>query len=35
MAIWKCGVCGFEHDGDSAPETCEVCGAGAEAFEEK
>ena len=27
MAKFKCGVCGFIHDGDSAPEKCVKCGA--------
>jgi rubredoxin len=32
MKKWKCGVCGFVHDGDSAPETCPKCGAPKEKF---
>lgn len=27
MKKWKCGNCGFIHDGDSAPEKCPKCGA--------
>lgn len=30
---WKCTVCGHVHEGDEPPETCPVCGAGAEMFE--
>ena len=29
---WKCSVCGYVHEGDAPPETCPVCGAGAEHF---
>lgn len=29
---WKCGVCGYIHDGDSAPAQCPKCGALAEKF---
>ncbi|MDA8441704.1 MAG: rubredoxin [Peptococcaceae bacterium] len=25
--IWKCGVCGYLHHGDEAPESCPKCGA--------
>jgi len=28
---WKC-VCGYIHDGETAPETCPKCGAPAEKF---
>ena len=27
-----CSVCGYVHEGDSAPEKCPVCGAPAEKF---
>jgi Rubrerythrin len=30
---WKCSVCGYIHDGDSAPDTCPKCGAPKEKFE--
>ncbi len=29
---WKCGVCGYIHDGDQAPAKCPKCGAPAEKF---
>ncbi|MBM4142677.1 MAG: rubredoxin [Lentisphaerae bacterium] len=32
MKKWKCGVCGFIHDGDNAPEKCPKCGAPKEKF---
>ena len=32
MKKWKCGGCGFIHDGDSAPGTCPKCGAPKEKF---
>ena len=25
MAKWKCSICGYEHEGDTPPETCPVC----------
>ncbi|MBW2264028.1 MAG: NADH peroxidase [Deltaproteobacteria bacterium] len=31
---FKCSVCGYVHDGDSAPEKCPQCGAPAEKFKE-
>ena len=30
---WRCTVCGYIHDGDSAPDVCPVCGAAASEFE--
>jgi glutamate synthase domain-containing protein 2 len=30
--VWICEVCGYEHTGAEPPETCPVCGAGAEDF---
>lgn len=33
MKLWKCGVCGFIHEGDEAPEKCPKCGAPREKFE--
>ena len=34
MPIWKCGVCGYLHDGTEAPEVCPKCGAPKEKFSE-
>lgn len=34
MKKWECTVCGYIHEGDAPPETCPVCGAGAEYFKE-
>jgi len=31
---WKCTVCGYVHVGTEPPETCPVCGASGEKFEE-
>lgn len=31
---WRCKVCGHVHTGDAPPESCPVCGAGPEMFEE-
>lgn len=33
MAMWKCSVCGYIHDGDQPPEKCPNCGAPREKFE--
>lgn len=30
--LWKCSVCGFMHDGDTAPDVCPKCGAPKEKF---
>ncbi|MFW0884863.1 rubredoxin-like domain-containing protein [Candidatus Acidulodesulfobacterium sp. H_13] len=30
---WKCSVCGYIHDGNSAPDICPRCGAPKEKFE--
>ena len=32
MKLWRCGVCGYIHDGDSPPEKCPKCGAPKEKF---
>jgi len=32
MAKYVCSVCGYVHEGDSAPEKCPQCGVGAEKF---
>jgi rubredoxin len=34
MKVWKCGVCGYIHDGDDAPDVCPKCGAPKEKFAE-
>lgn len=33
MKKWKCKVCGYIHEGDSAPEFCPICKQPASAFE--
>ena len=35
MAKWVCSVCGYVHEGDSAPAECPVCKAPAEKFVEQ
>ena len=25
MAKWVCSVCGYVHEGDTAPEVCTIC----------
>ena len=25
--LWRCGVCGYLHAGDEAPDACPKCGA--------
>lgn len=32
MKQWKCTVCGHIHEGESAPESCPICGVSAEMF---
>ena len=32
---WVCKVCGYVHEGDSAPEKCPVCGVPASKFKEQ
>ncbi|MBE6028233.1 MAG: NADH peroxidase [Clostridiales bacterium] len=32
MAKWVCSVCGYVHEGETAPEKCPVCKAPAEKF---
>ena len=34
MKKFVCSVCGYVHEGDSAPEKCPLCGAPAEKFNE-
>ncbi len=31
--MWKCGVCGYIHEGDEAPDNCPKCGAPKEKFQ--
>lgn len=31
---FKCLVCGYIHEGETAPEECPICCVGAEDFEE-
>jgi len=33
MILWRCGVCGYIHDGAQPPERCPNCGAPKEKFE--
>jgi hypothetical protein len=30
--LWKCSVCGFEHEGVGAPDTCPKCGSPKEKY---
>lgn len=32
MGLFRCGVCGYVHDGDDAPDKCPKCGATKENF---
>ena len=32
MAKWVCSVCGYVHEGDTAPEQCPLCKVGPEKF---
>jgi len=34
MKKWRCDVCGYECEGDEAPEMCLVCGAPREKLKE-
>ena len=34
MGLFRCGVCGYVHDGDDAPDKCPKCGAPKEQFSE-
>jgi len=34
MKKWRCGVCGYIHNGDEPPDKCPVCGADKSLFEE-
>jgi len=33
MKKWVCTVCGYVHEGETAPDECPECGVGAEKFE--
>ena len=35
MAKFVCSVCGYVHEGDSAPQKCPQCGVGADKFKEQ
>ena len=35
MKKFVCSVCGYIHEGDSAPEKCPVCNVGSEKFQEQ
>ena len=35
MAKFSCSVCGYVHEGDSAPEKCPQCGATQDKFKEQ
>ena len=30
--LWKCSICGFLHEGESAPEKCRKCGGSKDKF---
>ncbi len=32
MTTWKCDVCGYVHQGESAPDSCQLCGADQDHF---
>lgn len=35
MATWVCPICGYQHEGETAPEACPICNIPAERFEKK
>ena len=35
MKKFVCTVCGYVHEGETAPEVCPVCKVGADKFEEQ
>ena len=35
MKKWVCPVCGYVHEGDTAPEKCPLCGVPGEKFKEQ
>ena len=34
MKKFRCTVCGYVHEGDTAPDECPLCGVGPEDFEQ-
>lgn len=34
MKMWRCGVCGYVHEGSEPPAVCPKCGASREKFSE-
>lgn len=34
MKKWVCNVCGYEHEGETPPDECPVCGVPASEFTE-
>ena len=34
MKKWRCKICGYVHEGDTAPDECPICGASKDQFEE-
>ncbi len=32
---WVCSVCGYQHEGETPPDICPVCGVGPEEFREE
>jgi len=34
MKKWRCKICGYVHEGAEAPDTCPICGAPKDKFEE-
>ncbi|WP_455719054.1 rubredoxin-like domain-containing protein, partial [Anaerosporobacter sp.] len=35
MKKFVCQICGYVHEGESAPEKCPICGVGADKFTEQ
>lgn len=33
MNLWRCGICGYVHEGEDAPEVCPKCGFPKEKYE--
>jgi len=33
--VWICDVCGYEHEGDTPPDECPVCGVDSTHFKKK
>ena len=34
MKKWRCKICGYVHEGTAPPDTCPICGAPKDKFEE-